>query len=530
VSLWDVSFGQRVFGRILVMEPAEIFETKGRAELLTCACSHPSLHKTRAALLVLFTGFILTASALAQSTASISLGWSPSPDPAVVGYNLYSGVASQTYTNIVSVGNVTNTVIGNLVPSATYYFSTRARDAQGNESPFSNEISYTVLTSGSSTPSNTPPTISSIPNQTINANSATSPLSFTVADAETPGANLTVSATSSNPTLVPNSGLVLVNNGTNYAVTITPATGQAGTALIALTVCDPSLCTTTSFQLTVSPLPTIVLSSPLEGTSFTAPATVTLSANVTANGRTITQVQFFNGNTLLGSAATAPYVLSWNNAAPGSYTVSASAIFDAGSGIVSSTGSTISVGLPPTLLPPWQIANIGTIVPTSSAGVTNGLYTVQSSGNLTSSSDNFLFLFQSLSGDGEIRAQVASVQNTSSSAIAGVMIREALTSSSKYALTGISPNGAFRWQRRSSTGGGTSTTKGGNGSLANAWVRLVRTGNTLLGYKSNDGANWTLINSSTINMAPNIYVGFVVASGTTSTMSSSTFTNPTVIP
>jgi hypothetical protein len=453
-----------------------------------------------------------------------------------VGYNLYSGFASQSYTNVVKVDNVTNAVVGNLVSGATYYFSIRARDAVGAESPFSNEISYTVAANGSSAPTNTPlpintaPAISSIPNQTINAGSATPPLAFTVTDAETPTANLTVSATSSNPTLVPNSRIALTNNGTNWTITVAPAAGQTGIAMIAVTVCDPALCATTTFQLNVNPLPIIALSSPLNGASFTAPATVSIAANVTPNGHTITQVQFFNGNTLLGSVAALPYVFNWNAVPAGSYSVSASAIFDAGSGMVTSAGSVITIAPAPVLPPPWQAANIGTIVPTSGAGITNGFYAVQSSGNLTSSSDNFLFLFQNLSGDGEIRAQITSVQTTSSTAIAAVMVRESLTSGSKYVLVGVSPSGTLRWQRRSSTGGGTSSTKGGSSNSSNPWVRIVRTGNLLQGYKSVDGVSWSLINSSTISMAPNISVGLAVASGTTQSLASSVFANVTVIP
>jgi len=37
---------------------------------------------------------------------------------------------------------------------------------------------------------------------------------------------------------------------------------------------------------------------------FNAPATISLAANVTANGHTITKVQFYNGATLLGEATT----------------------------------------------------------------------------------------------------------------------------------------------------------------------------------------------------------------------------------
>ncbi|MGA2661952.1 MAG: hypothetical protein ABSH34_31110, partial [Verrucomicrobiota bacterium] len=36
---------------------------------------------------------------------SVTLAWGPSTDPTVVGYNLYYGGASQTYTNTVAAGN-----------------------------------------------------------------------------------------------------------------------------------------------------------------------------------------------------------------------------------------------------------------------------------------------------------------------------------------------------------------------------------------------------------------------------------------
>ena len=78
-------------------------------------------------------------------------------------------------------------------------------------------------------------------------------------------------------------------------------------------------------------LPTIVLSSPVSGASYTAPASISLAATVTANGHTITQVQFYNGATLLGTVAAAPYSYSWNSVSAGSYSLSAKAVYDSGS-------------------------------------------------------------------------------------------------------------------------------------------------------------------------------------------------------
>ena len=57
-------------------------------------------------------------------------------------------------------------------------------------------------------------------------------------------------------------------------------------------------------------LPTIALTAPVNGASYAAPASISLAATVTANGHTITKVQFFNGATLLGEDTSAPYSFS----------------------------------------------------------------------------------------------------------------------------------------------------------------------------------------------------------------------------
>ena len=61
-------------------------------------------------------------------------------------------------------------------------------------------------------------------------------------------------------------------------------------------------------------------------------------------------------------------------------------------------------------------------------------------------------------------------------------------------------------------------------------MRLVRTSSTFDGYQSTDGTNWLQVNSRSITMATNIYVGLAVASGSSSTLSTATFTNVTVVP
>ena len=79
---------------------------------------------------------------------------------------------------------------------------------------------------------------------------------FTVSDAETPAGSLTVTAASSNPSLVPLANIVLGGSGTTRTVTVTPVAGQSGTATITLTLTDAGgLMATDTFVVTVPATP-----------------------------------------------------------------------------------------------------------------------------------------------------------------------------------------------------------------------------------------------------------------------------------
>lgn len=123
-------------------------------------------------------------------------------------------------------------------------------------------------------------------------------------------------------------------------------TYAAGTFSARLQVSDGTNNTTSSpLTITVTnPPPAVLLTSPTNGASYSAPATINLAATVTANGHTITKVQFLsNGTSLLGEATTAPYTLSWTNVGAGSYTITARVVYDAGATSDSPT-VTVSVG------------------------------------------------------------------------------------------------------------------------------------------------------------------------------------------
>ena len=85
---------------------------------------------------------------------------------------------------------------------------------------------------------------------------------------------------------------------------------------------------------------------------------------------------------------------------------------------------------------PWQTVDIGSVGTAGNASISGGLCSVAGAGKITGSADSFRFLYQTMSGDGQIQARVSSAQNTGTAGCIGVMIRESLTSGSEYLFDG----------------------------------------------------------------------------------------------
>jgi hypothetical protein len=112
------------------------------------------------------------------------------------------------------------------------------------------------------------PTISSIADQAVEPGQNMAPVPFSVRDAETPAQSLSVTALSSNPTLLPSANVVLGGSGTNRSVMAYPVAGQTGSATLTITVTDSTaLATNTTFVLNVRPLQPPVLTIRRSGTN-----------------------------------------------------------------------------------------------------------------------------------------------------------------------------------------------------------------------------------------------------------------------
>lgn len=75
------------------------------------------------------------------SEITITISWSPNPEPDIVGYRLFAGQYSGEYLVEMDVGNVTS-VPYEVFPAKPYVFALTAYNTSGEESLMSDEASW----------------------------------------------------------------------------------------------------------------------------------------------------------------------------------------------------------------------------------------------------------------------------------------------------------------------------------------------------------------------------------------------------
>jgi hypothetical protein len=171
-----------------------------------------------------------------------------------------------------------------------------------------------VTVTGTAIPgANTPPTISTISNQTIRVNQSTGALPFSVGDAEDPATSLTMSKKSSDPAVIPDGNILPGGSGANRTVSV-QAGGQTGVSIITLTVTDTGArSNSTSFAVTVLPLNTAPVISaipvtytladtPTPAIDFTVDDLETASGSLIVSGSSSNPGLVPNGNIVFGGS------------------------------------------------------------------------------------------------------------------------------------------------------------------------------------------------------------------------------------
>ena len=165
-----------------------------------------------------------------QPTDWVGTNVLPAPAPA----RPYGATAFSTFNGLSANGNWTLYINDNFSP---------------DQGVVSGGWSLLIATTGGSA---TGPTISDIPNQTTISNVPTAAIPFVITDPDTPLASLTLTKSSSNPTVVPTNNIVFGGSGSNRTVTVTPAAGQLGSSTITVTVSDGANSASDNFLLTVT--------------------------------------------------------------------------------------------------------------------------------------------------------------------------------------------------------------------------------------------------------------------------------------
>jgi hypothetical protein len=93
--------------------------------------------------------FLIFALVSQSDAAGVKLRWQPNPESDLAGYRVHYGTKSDEYEHKIDVGKQTEHRLDNLQESVVYYFSLTAYDQTGNESPYSNQVSFKL---GDTTP------------------------------------------------------------------------------------------------------------------------------------------------------------------------------------------------------------------------------------------------------------------------------------------------------------------------------------------------------------------------------------------
>ncbi|HUT10601.1 MAG TPA: PA14 domain-containing protein [Thermoguttaceae bacterium] len=172
---------------------------------------------------------------------------------------------------------------------------------------------------------------------------------------------------------------------------------------------------------------------------------------------------------------------------------------------------------------PWRQRSVGDVGLLGSMAFHQGTFTIRGGGSdLWGSSDAFHYVYRELSGDGEIVARVAGVEQPHEHTKAGVMIRESLDADSPYADVLLHANGLLAFQYRTAVGGSTAS-KETSPVSGPCWVKLVREADLFTGYVSADGNTWTLVGSQTVAMADSVTVGLAVTAHDNATLATARF-------
>ncbi|HYT97118.1 MAG TPA: Ig-like domain-containing protein [Casimicrobiaceae bacterium] len=318
--------------------------------------------------------------------------------------------------SVLGVSNIApyGMIWSNVAPGS-YTLSARATD---NRSAVTTSAPVTITVGAP----NNPPTVSLTSPATGSTFSAPATISLAANASDSDGSITRVDFYRGGTLIASSSSAPYVANWSNVGAGSYTLTAKATDNRGAVTTSSP-----VSVAVTANSAPSVILTSPSMGASYFAPATIALAAAATDSDGTVARIDFYQGTTLIGTAASAPYTYTWSNVAQGNYNLTARATDDRGAAATSAAVNVTVSGANFAIVSPANNATVdtdfinvtGTTQAPANSGVTvNGIVAaMDSSGNfyangvqLTTGANTIAATLTTL--DGQVTTQSAVVTST----------------------------------------------------------------------------------------------------------------------
>ena len=250
-----------------------------------------------------------------------------------------------------------------------------------------------------------------------------------------------------------------------------------------------------------------------------------------ADGRSISKVEFYKNDEMVGTAESSPYTFTLSNAEEGIAYMSARAVDSAGEATTSEI-KVININYTDSVSP-WLTADIGESTMDGSYSYRDGVYTVKSSGLIgpgndfnialgDPTTDSFSYMYQPVDENAVLSTQIASVSRLNNNCASGLMIRDELTEKSDFVMVNyeIEKGGsgiAFKYRQD-----GKYNREFLKLEVLPRYLKLVKEGSTVSAYHSENGMDWNLLSQTMVNFS-GINYGGVAQDGNKETNEISTY-------
>jgi hypothetical protein len=242
-----------------------------------------------------------------------------------------------------------------------------------------------------------------------------------------------------------------------------------------------------------------------------AGSTVTASVSTDGSAWTVLGTATFQGSALVGLAVTSHDSTVLNQVMFDQVSVSAP---------ITGGGGALPIS--------WSHGDVGAVGAAGNATYSGGTFNVMGAGaDIWGTADAFHYAYTSQNSEGEIDARIASMDNTSPLAKAGVMFRDSLNPGSTHVILDVRPGGWVEFMTRSADGGSTSYITGVQASFPVS-LKLQRGYATSVSIvtayvmEGSTGA-WQQIGYVQVPLGPGTTAGLAVTSHATSMLNTGVF-------